>query len=266
MSNSPLPEQISSPLAALRAKTDLELKVWKFRLANLRKKKFKCPVCGYYGPFFDVSLPIGVDVKDERCIRCRSWTRHRLQQLVLNEIFADYDLSHKRILHFAPEKFFQVWFKKQFQDYVSADIAMAGVDVQCDMTNLPFADAEFDVVCACHVLEHIKDDLKAISEIRRVLKPDGIAILAVPIIGQKTIEYPEPNHYEWEHVRAPGEDYHERYLNFFSVVKQYCSTDFSDSYQLFINENRAVFPNEFCPLRPTILGDKHIDYISVCHV
>ena len=266
MSSSLLSKQTLSPLAALKAKANLELKILKFRLTNLSKRRFKCPICDYYGPFFDVSLPIGVDVEHERCIRCRSWTRHRLQQLILNEVFEEDNISNKRILHFAPEKFFQAFFKKQFQDYVSADIAMEGVDVQCDMTNLPFKNAEFDVVCACHVLEHIKDDLSAIAEIRRILKPGGIAVLAVPVIGKKTIDYLEPNPHEWEHVRAPGEDYYERYLNFFSAVKQYRSTDFPDIYQLFINENREVFPNEFCPLRPTILGKKHIDYISVCYV
>ena len=255
-----------SPLSEFQAKVELELKVLRFRLRNLNRKSFKCPICGYYGPFFDVDLPIGVSVEHERCIRCRGWTRHRLQKLVLDKIFKDYDASDKRILHFAPERFFQQKFQQQFQDYVSADIAMTGVDVQCDMTNLPFKDAEFDVVCACHVLEHIKDDFKAISEIRRILRPNGIAILAVPIIGKKTIEYPEPNPHEWEHVRAPGEDYFERYANFFSAIEQYRSIDFPEIYQLFINEDRSVFPNEFCPLRPTIEGEKHIDYIPVCYV
>ncbi|MBP0019358.1 MAG: class I SAM-dependent methyltransferase [Cyanobacteria bacterium SBLK] len=255
-----------SSILEFQAKAQLELKILQFRIKNLRKQNFKCPICGYHGPFFDMSLSIGVDVEHERCIRCRSWTRHRLQQLVIDEIFKNYDPTHKRILHFAPEHFFQKQFKNKFKDYTSADIAMEGVDVQCDMIDLPFKDAEFDFVCACHVLEHIRDDIKAISEIRRVLKPNGIAILAVPIIGKQTIEYPEANPHEWDHVRAPGEDYFERYAQFFSEVKQYRSTDFPDIYQLFINEDRSLFPNDRCPLRPTIQGNKHIDYIPVCYV
>ncbi len=253
-------------LENVKQKTELELDVLKFRIENFNKPKFKCPICGYYGPFRDLDLSTGSTVKHEKCIRCGSWTRHRLQKLVFNELFQEYDPSTKRLLHFAPETCQRERIPLLFKDYVSADLMMKDVDVQCDITNLPFADGEFDFVLASHVLEHIKGDYKALSEIRRVLKPNGIAVLPVPILGKNTIEYPEANPNEWDHVRCPGEDYYDRYLNFFSVVKQYTSKDFSDIYQIFIYENRNVWPNEPCPLRPPTEGEKHIDIIPVCYV
>ena len=45
---------------------------------------------------------------------------------------------------------------------------------------LPFADGRFDVACALDVIEHVDDDVGAVSEIRRVLKPGGTAIIFVP--------------------------------------------------------------------------------------
>jgi SAM-dependent methyltransferase len=50
------------------------------------------------------------------------------------------------------------------------------------ITEIPFADEEFDVVTAFDVIEHInpKDTLNMIWEIRRVLKPDGIIIITTP--------------------------------------------------------------------------------------
>lgn len=39
---------------------------------------------------------------------------------------------------------------------------------------LPFADASFDVVCCCDVLEHVDDVGAVIAEIARVLKPGGL--------------------------------------------------------------------------------------------
>ena len=47
-------------------------------------------------------------------------------------------------------------------------------------TTLPFRHASFDVVLASDVLEHIEHDLEAVSEITRVLRPGGVAIISVP--------------------------------------------------------------------------------------
>jgi SAM-dependent methyltransferase len=45
---------------------------------------------------------------------------------------------------------------------------------------LPFADATFDLVTALDVLEHIDDDVAAVAEIRRVLRPGGLLLASVP--------------------------------------------------------------------------------------
>lgn len=49
-----------------------------------------------------------------------------------------------------------------------------------DVCNLPFGDGEFDLVLATDIIEHVDDDLRAITEIRRVLAPGGTAIISVP--------------------------------------------------------------------------------------
>lgn len=52
--------------------------------------------------------------------------------------------------------------------------------VRGDATRLPFADNRFDVVTMFDVLEHVEDDLAAVREIHRVLKPGGSFVLSVP--------------------------------------------------------------------------------------
>ena len=49
-----------------------------------------------------------------------------------------------------------------------------------DATCLPFPDDSFDVVITSEVLEHIQDDVAAIAEMYRVLKPGGIFAVTVP--------------------------------------------------------------------------------------
>lgn len=49
-----------------------------------------------------------------------------------------------------------------------------------DITNISYTENSFDIVLALDVIEHISNDNKALSEIHRVLKPGGKAIIFVP--------------------------------------------------------------------------------------
>jgi SAM-dependent methyltransferase len=50
-----------------------------------------------------------------------------------------------------------------------------------DAEALGFADATFDLVVSCDVLEHVSDPVAAFAEIARVLRPGGVALLTIPI-------------------------------------------------------------------------------------
>ncbi|MFC7594957.1 class I SAM-dependent methyltransferase [Terrabacter sp. GCM10028922] len=49
-----------------------------------------------------------------------------------------------------------------------------------DATRLPLADDSLDLVVAFDLLEHLHDDDAAVAEVRRVLKPTGTYLVAVP--------------------------------------------------------------------------------------
>ena len=57
-----------------------------------------------------------------------------------------------------------------------------------DITDLPLQDESVTLVYCSHVLEHVADDRKAMSELHRVLAPGGLAVIQVPIIGEQTYE------------------------------------------------------------------------------
>jgi SAM-dependent methyltransferase len=52
---------------------------------------------------------------------------------------------------------------------------------QADACHLPIADSSADAVLSVNLLEHVPDDMMALSEIRRVLRPGGKAVLVVPV-------------------------------------------------------------------------------------
>lgn len=58
-----------------------------------------------------------------------------------------------------------------------------------DATRLPFADASFDRVITSEVLEHIQDDVAAIAELARVLRPGGTFAATVPAWLPETINW-----------------------------------------------------------------------------
>ena len=75
--------------------------------------------------------------------------------------------------------------------------ATAGA-VQGSALALPFAAGSFDRVIASEVLEHVADDLAALAELRRVLRPGGALAVTVPAWLPETIcwrlsaDYPAP--------------------------------------------------------------------------
>jgi len=149
-----------------------------------------------------------------------SLERHRQMWLYLqNEtnIF-----THKlKVLHIAPEQEFLRKFKKMKNlEYTSADLFSPIVDVKADIVDLPFEDNSFDVIICNHVLEHIVDDRKAMSELYRVMKSGGWGIVQVPMKNslEKTYEdftITDPKerqkHFgQYDHVRWYGMDYFDR--------------------------------------------------------
>lgn len=61
--------------------------------------------------------------------------------------------------------------------------------VQGDALHLPFADAAFDRVVCSEVLEHIRDDVGAMRELARVLRPGGTMAITVPRFGPELVNW-----------------------------------------------------------------------------
>ena len=67
--------------------------------------------------------------------------------------------------------------------------------VLSDAEALQFADETFELVTALDVLEHVDDDLKALAEIWRVMKPGALLVVTVPAYGFLWSEHDEALHH-----------------------------------------------------------------------
>ena len=52
--------------------------------------------------------------------------------------------------------------------------------IQASVTDLPFPDESYDIVCCFDVIEHVEDDRRAVSELVRVCRPGGSVFVTVP--------------------------------------------------------------------------------------
>ena len=78
-----------------------------------------------------------------------------------------------------------------------------GIRVE-DVQRLTYADASFDLVTHCDVLEHVPDDGRAMSELKRVLRPGGRLLFTVPLhSGAHTIERARLRDGVVEHIDSP---------------------------------------------------------------
>ena len=71
-------------------------------------------------------------------------------------------------------------------DYASRAL---GREIFCgELAEARFRDGEFDAVTLWHVLEHVTDPGRYLSEVRRILKPKGILIVAVPNVNDLAMQ------------------------------------------------------------------------------
>ena len=159
-----------------------------------------------------------------------SLERHRLLWLYLiNETV----LFEKKIklLHFAPEQAFYKRFKKLNNiQYDSIDINSPLAKIKADICNLPIKDNTYDFILCNHVLEHVLDDKKAMSELYRVLKKGGTGIFQVPIDMNRKKTFQDDSitdklernkiFGQYDHVRVYGKDYFNKLENTGFKVQQ----------------------------------------------
>lgn len=154
--------------------------------------RFSCPFClktfGRFLPYSSSNAAyrryaiVGAGFRpNARCPTCNSRDRERLVYLYLRGPGWQAD-SWRRILHIAPEQNLGRFLADAATKlYVSGDLAANGAQLRFDLTAAPFSDSNFDLIVCNHVLANIKDDQTAMSEVHRMLAPDGVAILQVPI-------------------------------------------------------------------------------------
>lgn len=95
------------------------------------------------------------------------------------------------------------------------------------LLDIPYENETFDIVFLLDIVEHVKDDHKAVEEVSRVLKPAGTAVIIVPA-------------YQWLWSRNDIAYHHHRRYNVNSIKKLVKSKDLGITFISFFNT--ILFP------------------------
>ncbi len=110
--------------------------------------------------------------------------------------------------------------KEAASRYKTADLESPLADIHFDVQAIPLNDSSFEVIICNHILEHVEDDILAMSELHRVMAHGGWGILLSPVeydrattFEDDTITDPEERTRifgQYDHRRIYGRDYAER--------------------------------------------------------
>lgn len=192
-----------------------------------------------------------------KCPYCGASDRHRWLYYVLQKKL-DISRVSGRVLHLAPESLIQKYIEQNEKiDYYTGDIVPRKAMHVTDITDMQYKDNTFDYVICNHVMEHIADEEKAVSEIKRVLKPTGKWIFSFPICTDmktyedKAIISPEQRLKEYgqeDHVRLYGFDFAERYEKYGLKLHIYSPKNEMDDAQIdqfgFIKDDIIIIANK----------------------
>jgi SAM-dependent methyltransferase len=139
-----------------------------------RGGKYHCPICDRRLRKF-----IELENHDLLCPSCGSLARNRRLWDIIDGRFLSQPI---KMLDFSPSRcIYRKLNKLPSINYVSSDFSgefMASKHY--DITKIDVRTETFDLIICYHILEHIEDDSKAMSELYRVLKKGGSAIIQTP--------------------------------------------------------------------------------------
>ena len=185
----------------------------------------ECPLCGCQRRKF---IPYGYVKPRENalCPNCLSLERHRLLWLWL---LRESDIGRgamalPRLLHIAPEVALMRKFKKMYANnaerYVTADLESPLADIHFDVQQIPLEDGSYDAVICNHILEHVEDDGRALSELHRILRRGGWGVVLSPVDKSREQTFEDDTitdkdertriFGQYDHRRIYGRDYAQR--------------------------------------------------------
>ena len=196
-----------------------------------------CVICD-----FNASDWVHLQNHDLLCPNCGSLARDRRLWKILKEQYIKTNID---ILDFSPSRsLFRKWKKEQNVNHIASDLSGDFIaDVTYDITQIPEKENTFDLIICYHILEHVIEDVKAMSELHRILKPNGTIIIQTPFKeGEIYEDYSITS--EADRLLHFGQEDHVRIYSVEGLKKRLESVGFTVNIQQFQKDDYLGFSDK----------------------
>jgi SAM-dependent methyltransferase len=195
--------------------------------------KYHCNICKT-----KLNRFIKLESDDLLCPACGSRSRtRRLYNLLLKD-----NAFQGNVLHFSPSRsLYRVFKKIKSMNYFSTDFENEFLaDYSIDIRKIDFEDSYFNTIICYHILEHIEEDIVAIEELIRVLKPNGICYIQTPFKDGAIYEDASKTS-ESQRIEAFGQKDHVRIYSVKGLKERLEQVGFEVSVTTFTPQKEDVF-------------------------
>jgi len=225
-----------------------------------------CPCCNKsFNAFLDSKFKKQYEArfidfhKNTICPNCGSAPRHRILCHVFSQdrYLPSRDSAESEILIFAAEHSIKEWFNRNRYTYTTADLSNLSADILIDIQATPFPDGRWSLIICNHVLQHVENYRKALTELRRILRKGGALVISVATNRKLDTVYEDPSAVtDEQRLKLYGE---EDYLRIFGNDVEELLKDAGFSVEVI---NGDTLPQEIRPVIGPAAQDDNRVYIG----
>ena len=164
-------------------------KAWYCPCCESKVRKFKAGSFLKHPEIYDRRRFENTD-QEVLCPVCLSFPRHRIMCHWIDKNMGM--LQGRKILYFAPNPSVKAFLKRRGFAVTTAD-KFAKADLALDIMHIDLPDESQEMIICNHVMEYVEDYRIGLSELRRILKKDGVMIISFPIDESLETVYEDPS-------------------------------------------------------------------------